>query len=723
MKGPPQPSISANMGKRVQGKKTMGSKSRAKKIRREAEITVAAQLITAGPTAAGAGPIKGKISASKLIETASLGLASILAYWFLTARLAGITVSVLIDEYVYVLDAHYKAFTESGYPNHLFQLVYSVTKACGPDFYACARGVNASFVVGSALVIYQLVLHISHNRLFGAVAWAVAIFGTFGTYTAYFMPEAIFNFMMVLFIYLLIRFGDTDRLLAWLGLGVILGITALAKPHALFVVPAFVIYIFISSWSKRPFFIKTSLLRVGALLSALVTSKLTIGYLIAGPNGFSLFGSYGYAVSSGGAVAETLGENTWLKVPEAAFGQTLMIVLIFGLALPVALLGLMRSLRLEETGAIYYRFQALFGIALLNMMAVTALFEAWQGLETWMHTRYYSYLIPLAVVVLIAEFVKPETRKIGVDKWAVTFVFLIACGYLVFMRPLPFSGNWVDAPDLRTHLDNTFFSLFVTLLGIALAFWWLKNSKVPIALAIILSLGSSVFSGIHISNYLVETFGRGDLSEEVGRLIADYLPETERDRMIVAGDAPVNLQRTLFFSRSGKAILQNEPIDKNSAAQIAQAGNWLLVFGSNTPTWATPHLQGLGYTLFSPKSEVSDLPDKTEVFSFSDPCIAVESSEWVCGEKTSIQVQSGFPVRAVVDLILDVSDGATEGEIEFRVGESYGTVKLSQGRTAISFTFHNLDSQDALDISFKPNASEEATKLEKFVRVVSVHVR
>jgi len=156
---------------------------------------------------------------NQVIEWGGIAIASALAFWFLTARLAAVTVSVLIDEYVYVLDAHYKSFTESGYPNHLFQLVYRATKSCGPDFYECARGINALFVVASAAVIYLLAFHLTKNKWLGAVAWSITILGTFATYTAYFMPEAIFNFFMVLFVYGLVRFGNSDRFLVWLGLG------------------------------------------------------------------------------------------------------------------------------------------------------------------------------------------------------------------------------------------------------------------------------------------------------------------------------------------------------------------------------------------------------------------------------------------------------------------------------------------------------------------------
>jgi phosphoglycerol transferase len=154
---------------------------------------------------------------SQYFEWLALAIASVVSYWILTTRLSGVSVSVLIDEYIYVSDAHYKALSDSGFPNHLFQLVFSFTKTCGEDFYSCARGINALFVVGSGLILYFFAKYISGKKYMGAAAAAAGVLGSLGTYTAYFMPEAIFNFLMILFFYLLIRFGNAQSLLVWLG--------------------------------------------------------------------------------------------------------------------------------------------------------------------------------------------------------------------------------------------------------------------------------------------------------------------------------------------------------------------------------------------------------------------------------------------------------------------------------------------------------------------------
>jgi len=308
---------------------------------------------------------------------------------------------VLIDEYSYVLDSHYRALNEAAYPNHLFQLVFSVTKQCGAEFYSCARSLNAVFVIAGAIFLYLLAKHVSGKKWLSALAAIAAILGSYGTYTAYFMPEAIFNFPMIVFYWALIRFGNTNNLLAWAGFGTILGIASLAKPHAFFVVPALVIFIFLWTRATKDKFLVSAISRIGSFGVALLVTKFGVGYLIAGDKALSIFGSYGGAISTGEAVATTLGTNTWLNVPGTSWGQTLMITMILGVALPIAILGFLEIFKKNELVAGAHRVRAVVGISLLNMMAVVAVFEAWQNLTTWMHTRYYSYLIPLAVIALI----------------------------------------------------------------------------------------------------------------------------------------------------------------------------------------------------------------------------------------------------------------------------------------------------------------------------------
>lgn len=697
----------------------MGSKRSGKQTQR---INPAGTVTVASPVQKSMHSVKkGPVGMTGLIEWGGLGLASVLAHWFLTARLAGVTVSVLIDEYVYVLDAHYKAFTESGYPNHLFQLVYSSTKACGPDFYECARSINAVFVVASALVVYLLAVHLSKNRWLGIVGWVVTIFGTFGTYTAYFMPEAIFNFFMVLFIFGLIKFGFSDRILVWLALGAVLGVAALAKPHALFVVPAFVIYIFLTIWSSRQNILKPTLVRLGGFMGALVASKLGLGYLIAGSNGFSLFGSYSYAVSSGEAVAQTLGTSTWLAVPQTAFGQTIMIVMILGVALPVALVGLLRTLKRDEQQFTANKFRALFGIALLNMMAVSALFEAWQNLTTWMHTRYYSYLIPLAVVVLIEAYSRRDSERTNLSKRIVVGVFVLLSVYALFTQAVPFGANWIDAPDFAAHIKILEISSILIVASIALSIFWLWNSKASMAIAIGVSVFASGFAGVYITTFLNDTFGKGDAYQQIGRLLSNYLPQEELDKTVLFGNDGVLMQRTLFYSRSGGATAiggTRVDFDKGS---LDPAARWFLVYGEPLPVLGEPHLSGPGYQLYSLTGEESAIPRNSDLKNFSNPCAEQANAGWACGSKTALSIYGAFPTNAKVSLVFDVDDSIAGKELEFTLGDSSGQVTVSAGRFAMSLSFQNAIQAEELIIS-SALLEEETSTEQKMIRLISVNV-
>ena len=454
---------------------------------------------------------------TRYFEWLALGVASVLSYWILTARLVGVNVSVLIDEYSYVLDAHYRGLSEAYYPNHLFQLVYSVTKGCGPEFYSCARSINAVFVVASGIIIYYLAKYLSSKKWMGAVVFAAAVFGSFGTYTAYFMPEAIFNFFMILFFYSLVRFGQTDRISVWIALGMILGIASLAKPHALFVVPALLIYIFILTRATKGSYLLDASKRLFVFLGSLVGSKLGLGYLIAGPKALSLFGSYGGVtvdanfVSSSVALVETtlLAESTLSNVLITSWGQTLMMTMILGVSMSVAITSLLSSWTKNSEYFLANRFRTLFAISLLNMMAVAALFEAWLSLINWMHTRYSSYLIPLALVVLVEAIARSDVGNKKITKRIVVGIFTVLSAIALVTAAIPYGANWIDAPDFKAHIDNLVPSSFAIVVALALGIWWLWNEKTPMLVGLIFalvethSLGGTFELFPHLANHLI----------------------------------------------------------------------------------------------------------------------------------------------------------------------------------------------------------------------------
>ena len=105
----------------------MGSKKNRRKSPQAGSVATESRRVNPAPgysvdSPASAG--KAAFWSTRYFEWLALAVASVLSYWILTARLVGVKVSVLIDEYSYVLDSHYKGLSEAYYPNHLFQLVY-----------------------------------------------------------------------------------------------------------------------------------------------------------------------------------------------------------------------------------------------------------------------------------------------------------------------------------------------------------------------------------------------------------------------------------------------------------------------------------------------------------------------------------------------------------------------------------------------------------------------
>jgi phosphoglycerol transferase len=708
----------------------MGTKKRNKSGNPAAGSTQTVPVVRAPtPVTQSTYSVAGSSKASAVFYTTTwfewliIAVVSALSYWLLTARLIGVNVSVLVDEYSYILDSHYRALDEAAYPNHLFQLVFSVTKQCGADFYSCARGINAGFVIVGAVFLYLLARHVSGKKWLGSLAAIAAILGSYGTYTAYFMPEAIFNFLMIVFYWALVRFGKADNFLVWAGFGTILGIASLAKPHAFFVVPALVIFIFLWTRATKDKFFVSAISRIGSFGLSLLATKFGVGYLIAGTQALSIFGSYGGAISTGEAVATTLGTNTWLNVPGTSWGQTLMITMILGVALPVAILGLLEIFKKNALIAEANRVRALVGISLLNMMAVVAVFEAWQNLTTWMHTRYYSYLIPLAVIALIEAYSRNTTLSKPLLKRIVVGIFLVLASVALITAAIPYGANWIDAPDFKFHIDNLALSSIFIVVSMALAIWWVWDRKKPIIIAIIVALMASTFSGTHISNFLVANFGQDSIYDQLGRVLRNYLPPVELDRTVVVGDNPTNAQRALFGTLNGNARFVGGGPSPTDLASLGEGVRWVVTLGEVSVSGVSePVMSGNGFKLYSLVPETNAAPAKSDLAQYSSACLDAQNTGWACGSQTVVELKEFVPVNGEIDLIIDVSGFSAQGELEFVLGNSSLKGNLPEGVTSITLRFANSAPSKELVIRAPGVDPDSQSTKNKLVRIVSAVV-
>ena len=672
----------------------------------------------------------GSFYTSTWFEWLTIAVVSGISFWLLTARLIGVSVSVLIDEYSYVLDSHYRALNEANYPNHLFQLVYSITKTCGPEFYSCARGINAFFVVASGIVIYGLAKFISGKKWIAATVFLGSVFGSFGTYTAYFMPEAIFNFFMVLFFFGLVKFGNSDRVIVWVALGTVLGIASLAKPHALFVIPALLIYIFLATRATKTSYLLHFLKRLGVFLATVLVSKLGIGYLIAGPKALSLFGSYGgvtvdsnFVSSSAELVGSTLlAESTLSNVLVTSWGQTLMMTMILGLSLAVAITGLLSSWTKDSIRFSAFQFRTLFAIALLNMMAVTALFEAWQGLTNWMHTRYSSYLIPLALIVLVEAFSNSHIVSNKILKRAVIGIFLVLSAIALVTAAIPYGANWIDAPDFRAHIDNPALSSFAIVVAITLAIWWVWRERAPMLAGLIFAVLAAIGSGTYISVFLQQSFGQDTPYDQLGRVLRDYLPEDELSQTILVGENNSYMERALFGSLSGSARAILAPEAGLDLAELGNTNRWLVKLGEPVINdLGEPTIQGVGYALYSLSDSNTLVPRKNEFLGATNPCVSGENPGWSCGSETHVTLEGLIPQRVRLDIVLEISEAAAQRELEFVVGDSSVKGTLPAGVFTTSLSFTNSTAKESMIVRSIDPSETGLSADEKLVRIISIN--
>jgi phosphoglycerol transferase len=465
-----------------------------------------------------------------------------------------------------------------------------------------------------------------------------------------------------------------------------------------------------------------ALLRSVVFVTSVVGAKFLFGYLLAGERALSLFGMYGTleSITQGAtasvvsSVANEAGGNVFFT----GWGQTLMMTMIIGIALPVAIHGFILGFKKNPELFEKVQFRALMGIALLNMMGAIAVFEALIDFDVWMHTRYYTYLIPLTLVVLIEALRNREKRVWPWAKYFVVAIFLALSIYILVTNAAPYSSNWIDAPDFRAHIDNLVVAQFSIVVGIIAAIVWMKYSRVSMVSALILAVFLSIFSGIHNSNFLKNTFG-GELAyEHVARVIHDFLPQEDADRLLLVGQYEM-LQRTLFSSLTGTARIQTPaegPLDKSS---MDSETSWLVTIGDIAVTgFDEPTIKGLGYNMYSLDPSNSLIPRNDRVISFSNPCETGADSEWACGTETEVVLQGGFPSSANVDLIIELSPEVSEGEIELVLGGAAISGKLSPGINAVNVHFSNASPVDTLLIRAKDDNAIGLSTDSRFVRVL-----
>ena len=334
-----------------------------------------------------------------------------------------------------------------------------------------------------------------------------------------------------------------------------------------------------------------------------------------------------------------------------------------------------------------------------------------------MHTRYYSYLIPLAVVVLIEAAVNLEPKVWKWAKYSVVLIFSVVAGVNLFTAAMPYSSNWVDAPDFRMHIDIPAFSTFTIVVALGATILWLWHSRAAMVVAIAIAIVSAVFTGAHNTNFLSASFGNQTSYDHVARILYSFLPQSEADEVVMVGKIEM-LQRTVFSSLTGSPQIRSG-MDVLDRSEVESSNSWLIAFEDQVVTgFEQPTISGQGFKMYSLDSQNSITPKEKTIESFTGLCPDSSDKAWSCGNETKLSLLKPFSAKATVDLIFEVSEWAAGKELEFVLGDSAYVGQFDKGMSTVLLRFANTNSSDELTIRVINSGEDLPQNPPLFIRPV-----
>ena len=516
-----------------------------------------------------------------------LFFAAIVLFLALLFRNSGIYPVVFADEYFYSKFSRLLPLADSTIPNYLYLAIYRLTNICRDGFLNCARILNALFFVAAMPFIYLATRRVSTKRMASIVS-LLAVLGPINTYTAYYMPEALYFFSFWLLTWFIMRLDNTSDLRSWCFAGILLGLLALIKPHALFLLPPIAVYILYVGRKKEGQWVLQAIWNAVIFVAFAFAAKFSIGYLLAGKAGVTIFGSAYTSIAS--RTTSNLEHHFELLSlsTESAKGHILAICLMFGAPIAFAIKASFDSVLSKEETKSGHRIAAYALLVLVSLILVASVFTASiVGLgpyetATRLHMRYYNFALPLLLVIAASQLSLEQGTNTLKGRAIVAFPVGAAILYAVYTFLAPFTPNFIDSPELCGFTFNSI--VFYVLSGVsflALASWvysaW-AGATIFVYLLMPFAVG---FSTYHVNQelrqYLVP-----NVFDKAGIITKQFLPNEELSKLIIVGSKPGGFFRSLFYLDNPKASWKKIPEGAAYDLSKLPAGKeWILVIGDD----------------------------------------------------------------------------------------------------------------------------------------------
>jgi phosphoglycerol transferase len=503
----------------------------------------------------------------------------LLATSVLVFRSIGLQPVVLADEYLYSKFARLVPLASATIPNYLYFAVYRLTSVCGDGFLDCARVLNVALFAAAVPLVHAVARTIAPRRAATVIALAT-LAGPANSYTAYFMPDAAYWLAFWAFACYLLRLRDADGPGPWCVAGVLHGVAALVKPHALLFLPAVIVYVVVAGWLPNRARIDRPLKCALVLVFASLATKLAVGYVLAGASGLTLFGTLYGGIARNNMAASRYAQLFALAAP-LAVRHALVVVALFAVPVAAGVALLARSVRSRQALDPGARVALLAALVIANLIATTAVFSAATENTARLHLRYYDFAFPL-LLMLGASGAGADAAPRLAWRAAIAIVPGIAILWLAAAGLRGMRGNLVDGPEWAGLQAHPGWLAIVSTLGlVALATWVVAPRKGTRLYTFVVVPLAVIVSTLTINTALRQRLS-ADAYDRAGRFARHYLPDDARGDVVVVGSQPGEVYRALFHLDSAGAGMTVIPDGAAYDITRLPAGRqWALVVGDH----------------------------------------------------------------------------------------------------------------------------------------------
>ncbi len=632
---------------------------------------------------------------------------------------------------------HYSAFSRlinlrsSPDPDYLYLALFRVATRCGDGYLQCARLVNIAWLLVGAGFLYLFARQFL-SKVPAMLIAIIAIASPFNAYTVYFMPESMYFAGFWALAWFLIRHYRDGVSYYSIGAGLLLAALSLVKPHALFLLPGFVVFIAYQGYATNAErFLTKAAITGGSFVITALAAKLAGGYLLAGRAGLTLLGRRYTSMAADSDHTHRL-IQTLMSSATVLWHHSIALAVLFGTPFCILLGRLFsRSRWTRGSHSAMLSLEILALAAIAPLLAVTAGFTViavgsgpYESLVR-LHMRYYDFTFPfLFIIAASACSCAVSVKTQGFSKTITAILIAAMALYALFELKGLFIPSLADAPELfvLTYKQFSFLALGACSL-LSLLVWTFNERK---AAKLFIGVFTPLFlltSLISVSNELRQRH-RVDDYDAAGLIARQLLSDDDRERLLVAGPSAPSLLRTLFYVDAPSAsYLELNSGDTFKVSAVPPDRKWLLVIGRHDALESAAEVSDAGrYALVNLDNvDFSSAPSAQTIERIDGVSTPEPSGTWSIGSQVSIVFHRPLPAKFTVRLTAAAFGPNVAKPFTASAGPQTKSFRLSATPTTVSLSFENNGSR-TLSIAVPEPISAKALGLGADERPVGIRL-